>query len=288
MLGAWVLRARLLFLELPALRHLGGESGVGRPRGEPGGGSPTVSLLSPSSRGPVGAVPALCPSLRPCPLLQSLVGRGREGWGWRAWFLLRLYLPGPRPTQAESGPGGSQGGGRFPRASPGGVHIPHKQGASGFGQARCSGPRPGPRPPAQRCGLGLVWTLPGSRLERGVGTACLAHPCWEGCRLARGKPAGAPAPTMAWAAGGPTACPSSRPPCPLCLESWRLRLTPVCGLGLGLSRGSASTGGKSKGCSDSWGGGEGLQGQEAAGGGHFLFVAPQSLEEAFVLISLET
>lgn len=62
----------------------------------------------------------------------------------------------------------------------------------------------------------------------------------------------------------------------------------MCGLGLGLSRGSASTGGKSKRCSDSWGGGEGLQGQEAVGGGHFLFVAPQSLEEAFVLTSLET
>lgn len=160
----------------------------------------------------MGAVLALRPSLRPCPLLRAPVGRGRGGWGRRAWFLLRLYLPGPRPTQAESGLGGSQGGGRFPRASPGGVHIPHKQGASGFGQARCPGLRPGPRLPAQRPGLGLVWTLPGSRLERGVGTAYLAHPCWVGCRLAGEKPTGAPAAIMAWAAGVPTAQPLVTPP----------------------------------------------------------------------------
>lgn len=205
----------------------------------------------------MGAVLALCPSLRPCSLLRrSLVGRGRGGWGRRAWFLLRLYLPGPRPTQAESGPGGSQGGGRFPRASPGGVHIPHKQGVSGFGQARCSGLRPGPRLPAQRPGLGLVWTLPGSRLERGVGTAYLAHPCWVGCRLAGGSLLEPQLPPWPGQLGCPPLSPSSRPLASALGELGAEAYTGVW-FGLGLARGSASTGRKSKGCSDSWGGGEG-------------------------------
>lgn len=129
------------------------------------------------------------PNLRFCPLLGSGLG---ETWG-RVWWerdskLLRLQLHRPTPPRLSQLAGGSQGGSSFPRASLGESTF-LLSGASGLGRpgVLClSQPRlPPALEPAQRSGF--VRDSPGSCLELGVGTACLACPRWVGCRRREGS-----------------------------------------------------------------------------------------------------
>lgn len=122
----------------------------------------------------------------------------------------------------------------------------------------CAPPRPPPAAkPAQR--HGLVRNESGGRQDRGVGTACLACPCWVGCRLAWGAACWSPSPHNSWGSW-------NTPAHPLLTPSSVSALKTGSGLGLWSCSWLSKCWWKSGGWSESWGRRGPLRGQEAAGG----------------------
>ena len=234
-----------------------------------------------------------CPSSPPLSQALSLAsvpggpGEGRVG----PESLVPAETVSSRPT-AHPGlvrAGREPGGWQVSQGQPG--RCPHSS------QAGCVGVWPSqvfwalPRPPPASSALrpwpcmDPAWQPP--RMGRGNCLPCIS--LLGGVQAGLGEACWSPSPHHGLGSWGAHCLPLLTPPLASALGELEAEAHTGVWFGPWLSHGSASTGGKSKGCSDSWGGGEGpFKARRQWVGGHFLFVAPQSLEEAFVLTSLET
>lgn len=116
-----------------------------------------------------------------------------------------------------------------------------------------------------------AWQPP--RMGRGNCLPCIS--LLGGMQAGLGEASWSPSPHHGLGSWGAHCSPLLTPPLASALGELEAEAHTGVWFGPWLSRGSASTGGKSKGCSDSWGGGEGpFKARRQWVGGHFLFVAP--------------